>query len=122
MMLPAAIQSRDLVDGAHFASHKGVGDRGSFIYGLVCRGQIRYVGQSVNPLARLASHKHNRNQEPAYLWDEGAVSLVILEVAPASHALDREAAWIGHVVDRGHDLVNVNGMNGDAKIKARGAA
>lgn len=91
----------------------------AYIYALCEPGteQVRYIGQSVNPAARLAQHIYQacstaspRNRASAWLRDlvntNQVPNLLVLETTDRMTANDSEADWIRSLLMRGTDLLN----------------
>lgn len=88
-------------------------------------GCVRYVGKSVNPTARLATHiREARRGNPVHSkrWIDGLLKhglrpvLSILEEVPDEKANEAEMFWIASLKLAGADLTNrTNGGDGQSK-------
>lgn len=76
-------------------------------------GEVRYVGQSLQPQRRLKVHlreaaaRDNTSHKLSWLRSlQEDPLLVLLEVVTADQASIAEEKWITHFIDRGHRLTN----------------
>ena len=89
--------------------------------------EVRYVGQSVNPLARLRGHlaearRHYGNHKKKE-WLESLNEdpyVVTLTTTDLADARDVEAQWIERFLEEGHRLTNVHRVKHGRREDARG--
>jgi len=95
-----------------------------YIYALVdpITNDIRYIGRTANPKARLRTHlKKDKNQAKSK-WVEGLLAkgltpkMVILDKAYGYEAVRLEDHWIHRMIDEGCDLFNINYSGSEMRL------
>ena len=73
---------------------------------------VRYVGQTISPETRLATHLKERGGSPKQLWVSDLAAsgiqpeMWIVEECSLERLDDRELWWIGRMDAEGHELLN----------------
>lgn len=87
-----------------------------YIYALTCpdTGDVKYVGQSVNPSARYYQHVTSKSAEPCHIWihrlkqDGKRPGFRIIERCERSVSNDIENFWIQHYHLSSSEITNRN--------------